>query len=115
MKITENQKRDQAKYYLHIPDADFSPKKNKDTINRSIARYEKMRNKKKNEFNAGYGERADAVVTYLRAIDRGGVSSRLDHFFTPNQIRQLRGDDIRAKVMEGLTIIRNKNRLKSMV
>ena len=115
MKISKNQKRDRAVFYLEKGDPGFSPERNKAIVERSIKRYEAMRKKKKHEFDDAYMERADAVVTYLKAIDRGGISTRLDHFFTPNQIRKLQGRDIREKIMEGLKIVKTKRQLQGVL
>jgi len=114
MKISENQKRDQKVFFLEKGDPDFSPERNKAVVERSIQRYELMRKKKKHEFDDKYAERADAVITYLKFADKK-PGYRLDHFFTPKEIRTLRGDDIRAKIMEGLQIVRTKHQLKRVI
>jgi hypothetical protein len=71
-----------------------------------------MRAKKKHEFDDAYAERGDAVVSYLKAIDRGGVSSGLLGYFGEKNIKMLRGDDIRAKLHEGIQYIKVRQGLK---
>lgn len=112
--MTDNQKRDQALYYLHVPDPDFSPEHNKQVIENSIKKFEAKRKQIYKNAVERFAERADAVTTYIKAIDRGGVDPRLDHFFTINQIRYFSGADLREKIHEGLRIIRNKNKLKKL-
>lgn len=95
--MTDNQKRDQAKYYLDIPDADFSPARNKAVVENSIKKFEAMRKKKMNQAVEEYRERADATVSFLRAVDRG-KEGNLTKYFGRKMIAHLRGDEILADI-----------------
>lgn len=110
--LTKLQKLDYQKFFIEKGDEGFSPKRNKLIIANSIAKFEAKVAKKKHEFDDAYRERADAVVTYLKAIDRGRVDPRLDHFFTPNQIRIFRGDDLRLKLYEGIRMAKFNHEIK---
>ena len=93
----ELEERDRAKYYLEVPDAGFSPEKNKWTIENSIKKFEAMRKKKWNERVEEYRERSDATASFLRAVDRGG-SNDLGRYFGKKMIAHLRGDSILADI-----------------
>lgn len=103
-KLGEMEKKDRAKYYLHIPDKDFSPERNRQVVLNSIKKFEATREKKYKKLVEDYQERADAVVSYLRAVDRG-KSNNLLHYFDKRYLTFLRGDEIRQKLMAGLTVI----------
>lgn len=109
-RMNKNQKRDHALYYIEKPDRGFSPERNKQTIERSIKRYEARRLKELKDKRELFMERADAVVTYLKFVDKGG-SNRLDKFFTSQELNHLNGENLRAKIMEGIRMVQAKNRL----
>ena len=71
------EERDHAKYFLHIPDADFNPVRNQEIVENSIKKYEAMRRKKKHEYDEAYAERSDAVASYLKSFDYVGDHSLL--------------------------------------
>jgi hypothetical protein len=108
----EKEKRDHALYFIEKPDPNFSPAKNKFIIESSILKYEAMRKKKKHEFDDAYRERADAVVSYLKSFNKGGVDHSLLGYFGEKNIRMLRGDEIRAKIHQGIQFAKVNRGLK---
>lgn len=102
--------KEDKKFYIEKPDADFSPQHNREVVENSIKKYEAMQLKKWKETMDKNRERADAVVTYLKAIDKG-ATTRLDHFFSPKELSRLRGDDIRLELTERLNAKKKSKRL----
>lgn len=100
---------DDQKYYLHIPDADFSPERNKAIIQKTIQKHNAMIQQKGVEYRDDYMERADAVVSYLRFAEKK-PGYRLDHYFEPKYIAFLRGDEIRRKLMANMTVLNSQGR-----
>lgn len=100
---------DDKKFYLEIPDPNFSPERNKAVVEGSIKKYEAMRRKKGKEYTQDYAERSDAVVSYLKH-NQNKPGYALDRYFDKKYLTYLRGDEIRRKLMEGLTILDPKGR-----
>jgi hypothetical protein len=100
---------DDKRFYLEIPDPNFSPERNKAVIEGTIQKYNAMRKKKAKEYTSDYAERADAVVSYLRFAEKK-PGYRMDHFFEPKYIAFLRGDEIRRKLMANMTILDNNGK-----
>ena len=69
------------RFILETPDDGFSPERNKFIIEQSIKEYEAMRAKKMKAHDDEYAERADAVVSYLRALSRGGSNANIEKYF----------------------------------
>ena len=95
------------KYILHGKDIDpnFSPEKNRAIVEKTIQQYEANLKRKMDEKVDNYGERADAVVTYLRALNRGyGAHSDLERYFGRQMMAHLRGQQIRDSLMSGMTV-----------
>lgn len=102
--MTDNQKRDYELYFLPEGDPGFSPQKNKATIDSSIKKYEAQRRAKLDKVIDQYGERADAVITFLKSIERGGSTSNIEKYFSKQTLAALRGDEIRNEIMANLEI-----------
>jgi hypothetical protein len=101
---------DDRKYYLHIPDANFSPARNKAIIKRSIQKQNEMIKKKGTEFRDAYMERSDAVVSYLRKAEKN-PGYAIDRYFDKKYLTFLRGDDIRRELMSKMTIYDSSGKL----
>ncbi len=100
---------DNAKFRLEIPDANFSPQRNKAIIDMTIKKYDEMRKKKRHEYDSDYAERSDAVVSYLKHnIGKPGYA--LDRYFDTKYLAYLRGDEIRLKLMANMRILDPKGR-----
>ena len=108
--ITKNQRRDQAKYYLNIPEYGFSPTRNKMIVENSIKKYEAMRRKQKEKLRDPYAERADAVVSYLRFADRK-PGYELEKYFSKSYLAYLRGVDILREMYARMQIYNNEGEL----
>lgn len=96
------QKADYDRFYNHDSDG-YSPEKNRALIEKTITDYEAMRAKKAEQHNDDYGERADAVVTYLKSLDKGHGESNIEKYFGKRTLAYLRGQQIRDKIMSGLS------------
>ena len=104
-KSLSNQVRpEDKKYILNTPDAGFSPERNKAIIENSIKEYEAMRAKKLKDQVDQYAERADAVVTYLKSLNKGGMESNMEKYFGKKNLAYLRGQEIREKLMANMTV-----------
>lgn len=97
------QKADYDRYFVKHP-KDFSPTRNKTIVEQTIKDYEAMRIKKAKQFDDHYAERADAVITYLRSLDRGGATSSLEKYFGKRMLAHLRGQQIRDMLMAGMRV-----------
>lgn len=105
-------KADDKKFYLEVPDANFSPQRNKAIIDMTIRKYRANRKKKAMEYVEPYRERAEAVISYLKS--KPGMA--LDKYFTPKYLAYLRGDEIRKELMAGMTILDNEgNEVKKFI
>lgn len=103
-------KRDRAKYFLPEGDEGYVKKHNDFVINDAIKKYDAMQREKLRTAVEGYGERADAVVHYLKAIDRG-KEKNVNRYFGKKYLAYLRGEEIRQQLMSGLTTL-SKGRKK---
>lgn len=102
--ISNSVRPEDKKYILDVPDAGFSPERNKFIIEQSIKDYEAMRAKKYKDQVEQYEERADAVVTYLKSLNKGAGESNMERYFGRKNLAYLRGEEIREKLMAGMTV-----------
>jgi hypothetical protein len=86
------------------PDRDFSPKRNKIIIERTIKKYEDKQREKFELFRNGIGERSEAVVSFWKHIDQKG-SGDINRYFTPKMLAHLRGADIIDSLRNKLNVI----------
>jgi hypothetical protein len=70
-------------------------RRNDAVIESSIKKFEAMRKRKYNQAIEEYRERADATVSFIRAVDKG-KSNNLYKYFGRKMIAHLRGDEIFA-------------------
>lgn len=98
-------KADHARFFNSDPVDGFSAERNKFIVEQTISDYEAMRLKKAKAQDEAYAERSDAVVTYLKVLDRGqGGESNMLKFFGKKELARLQGVEIRQKLMQGMTI-----------
>ena len=100
-------KDDHQRYFVKDPE-NFSAARNKSIIEKTIEDYEEMRRKKAQEKVEKYGERADAVISYLKSIDSGKNVGSMEKYFGKRYLAYLRGQAIRDQLMAGLTIKNNR-------
>jgi len=96
-----------------VRDADgFSAERNNFIIEQTIKEYEAMRAKKNKQFDDHYAERADAVVSFIKSVDKGNNNSgnNLEKYFGKKMLAYLRGQQIRDQLMSGMTV-KNKDGL----
>lgn len=81
------------KYVPVDPEEGFSAEHNRRVVDRSIKKYEAMRAKKQKEFDGKARERASALASYLKSLDRGNTSN-VEKYFGRNYLAHLRGQEI---------------------
>lgn len=91
--LTENQLLDYRKWYLDTPEEGFSPERNKQVIEKTIKKSELIRQRRNKDYIEQIRERSDAVVTFLRAVDRGREPN-IDRYFGRTELARLRGQRI---------------------
>ena len=96
-KVTEEQKRDHALYFVEDGDKGFSPEYNKMVIDRTMRKAALNRKKKNDAYVESIRERSDAVVTYLKHIDTG-KSTPVERYFSREELARLRGQKILEKI-----------------
>jgi len=79
-------------------DPNFSPERNKAIIDETIRANEQNVLRKRKEYDEAISERAEAVASYLNHL-KNGKSSTVEKYFGRRMLAQLRGDDIRQKLM----------------
>lgn len=92
-KKQDNQTRDYQKFYVVKPDSNFNPDKNKKIVEDSIKKYEKKRLDQRKNYIEQLSERADAVYSYLKHMDRGH-STPIEKYFGKRTLAYLRGQKI---------------------
>ena len=98
---------DDKKFYLEIPDPDFSPARNAAIVQGTIKKYNKTQLEKKREHVDKYGERIDAIVSYLKTTEKKPGYDML-RYFEPKYLAFLRGDDIRRELLMRSKLIDNE-------
>lgn len=99
------------KFYLEVPDPNFSPERNKAVVEKTIKAYDAMRLKKIKENRQALGERADAIATYFKVL-RQGKHPHLKKFFSKKYLAYLRGDDIREELMSRINFVNGMDKDK---
>jgi hypothetical protein len=96
MKFTE--KDDYKKFYVEIPDPNFSPTRNQAIVNGTIKKTNAMRKKKADQLKDPYAERVDAMVSFLKHADKT-KNGKIKQYFEPKYLAYLRGEDIRREML----------------
>jgi hypothetical protein len=88
------------------PDVEFSPEKNKFVIENSIRKYEAMIKARQDKFKDNLRERTDAVASYLKHVDKGGVGEKkIEKYFSEKMFNKLRGLEIVDELRNRLNMI----------
>jgi hypothetical protein len=87
------------KWVMDKPDPNFSPKRNQEVIDKSIKKYDEMREAKMKLFREGVGERSEAVVSFLKHVN-DGKNNIINNYFTPKMLAHLRGEEIIDSIKE---------------
>lgn len=95
--LTKNQILDYKKWYMEKPDPGFSPERNKYMIEKSIIKSKLLRERRSKDYIEKIRERADAVATYLKAVE-GGKEDNVDRYFGRKMLAHLRGQKILEEV-----------------
>lgn len=104
-KVNENlAKRDRALFFKEDADQTFVERHNNAVIDEVIKKYDAQQREKLRIAVENYGERADAVVHYLKAIDRG-KEPNVNRYFGRKYLAYLRGEEIRKELMSGLNTL----------
>lgn len=114
--LTKMEEMDYRKFYLEKGDPGFNPDRNRWVVENSIRKADAMRERKRKEFIDEYMERADAIVTYLKAIDRGKVHTNIVDFFGKHNLAHLNGEDkrkeLKDKIKEGIMLAKKRAALR---
>lgn len=98
---------DHNRFFNRDPDG-FSPERNKFIVESTIKKYDATRLKKVDDVVSHFEERADAVVSFIKSVDRGkGAQGNLEKYFGRKMLAYLRGQQIRDKLMKGM-MVKNK-------
>ena len=103
------QKSDYNRFY-NSDTTGFNPDRNKAIVEETIKEYEALRAAKAKAYDEDYAERADAVVSYLKSLDKGGQATpgaqhSLMRYFGKREIARLQGLEIRQKLMAGMKVV----------
>ena len=109
MKHTYTETDDYKKFYLEVPDPDFSPAKNKAVIENTIKKVRAMRKKKAEEYKDPYAERVDAMVSFLKHAERT-KNGKIKKYFSPSYLAYLRGENIRRELLSRMSFRTNDGR-----
>lgn len=90
-------------------------RRNDFVIEKTIKEYEAMRAKKASQYDDSYMERSDAVITYLRSLDKGKGSSNIEKYFGKRMLAHLRGEEIKAKLMSGMKVVNKEGQIVSIL
>ena len=86
--------REDWKYVPVDPDPNFNADRNREIIERTMKKAEKMHKKKLKESEAGIKDRASAVATYLKSLQKGGKESNINKYFGRRELARLRGEHV---------------------
>ncbi len=95
--LTKNQILDYKKWYLDRPEKGFSPERNKKVIELSIAKSRLLAERRNKDYIEQIRERADAVASFLKFVDRGG-DDRIDRYLGKKWLAHMRGQQIVEEV-----------------
>ncbi len=95
------------RHFKEKGDPGFSPERNKSVIEESIKKYEATRARKKAEYADQVMERADAVASFLKNIDKGKMTGMNSEdqalkYFGKKELAKLRGQKILGILENGV-------------
>lgn len=89
---TETQKRDFDKWFVPEGDPDFNEYRNKEVIERTIAKYESQLANRKRQIENAIGERVQAVVSWLFSVK--STHTPIEKYLGKRLYAQMRGEQI---------------------
>jgi len=113
MKIGEINSKDK-KFWPDQPDPGFSPERNKQVVDKTIAKYEAMRRARQKEFGEQLGERTDAIASYLAGGQGAHRGRSLERYFGRRYLAYLRGEDIVNEIRNRL-MFGSQNDIKRVI
>jgi len=84
---------DMTRFWRERPDPDFNAKRNEEVIERSINRAIELRKKQILGKHEGLRERAVALASFIKYLDRGGSKS-VDGYFGRKELARLQGKKV---------------------
>jgi uncharacterized membrane protein len=99
--ITDNEKRDKQLYMVDKPSSDFSPRRNKHIVEKTIKEYEERRKQNFRSYFEQVAERVDAAMSFVRHLERSGYNDA-EKYFGKKELARLRGQKILKKIHRGL-------------
>lgn len=97
MNLTRNEVLDYKKWYKDKPEEGFSPKRNREVVEKSIQKAILMQENRKKDYIEQIRERTDAVATYLKSVAQGNEKD-VDKYFGRRWLAYLRGQKIIEEV-----------------
>lgn len=79
--------------YGVFEDPDFSPARNKATIERTIKKMDQMQKKKLKDYTNQIRERSSAVASFFKHVNQG-KHNNIFKYFGKRELARLRGEDI---------------------
>lgn len=93
--ISDIEKQDYQRFFVEDPTG-FSPERNKDTVERSIQKYEAKRRLEHDSYVESLKERVDAAVTYIYS-NKSSVQG-VEKYFGSKYLAELQGQRILQKL-----------------
>lgn len=100
MKILSGQDEDKRRFLIEAGDPGFSPDRNEDTINRTIAIHEANVKRREKEYADQLGERVDAVATYLKHLSHSHNTTPAEKYFGKKNLAALQGRKIKQRLID---------------
>lgn len=97
------------KFVPSDPDPDFDVERNMSVIDEVIENTERMRNKKRKEFEDKLRERTGAVAMYLKNVQSGDGESNVEKYFGKKHLAYLRGVEVLERLKEQLSVTGKKS------
>lgn len=92
--MTEEEKRDYAKYYVPDGENGFSPQRNQAVIDNTIKKNDEYRKKRAQLYNEQIRERSNAIVSYLFSRKGAQGGNSVERYFGKKELSYLRGQRI---------------------
>ena len=86
-----------SRKYGVFQDPDFSAKRNKAIVERTIRKTDMMQKRKQKEYDDLLGERTTAVASFLKHVGRGKHNNVVT-YFGRRELARLRGEDIATQL-----------------
>lgn len=107
-KITDEQKRDHALFFVEDGEEGFSPEHNKFVIENTIKKYKAKRKRQQKDYVESVRERSDAVATYLKS-SAAETDKPVESYFGKKWMAYLRGEKILEKLKSNRLLGQKRN------